>query len=72
MSSSDGAYLVLDRVTLRSSKVAELFPFFGAHVVFLNGLVLGDIVGAAVGYPLDRAGETFDGMLVRKSVGANT
>ena len=54
--------------------VAELFPFFGAHVVFPNGLVLGDIVGAAVGYPLDRdgAGETFDGMLVRKSVGANT
>ena len=65
---------MLVRVTLRSSKVAELFPFFGAHVVFLNGLVLGDIVGAAVGYPLGRdgAGETFDGMLVRESVGANT
>ncbi len=40
--------------------------------MFPNGLVLGDIVGAAVGYPLDRAGETFDGMLVRESVGANT
>ena len=63
---------MLDRVTWRSSKVAELFPFFGAHVVFMNGLVLGDIVGAAVGYPLDRAGETFDGMLVRESAGTNT
>ena len=63
---------MLVRVTLRSSMVAELFPFFGAHVVFPNGLVLGDIVGAAVGYPPDRAGETFDGMLVRESVGTNT
>ena len=65
---------MLVRVTLRSSKVAELFPFFGAHVVLLNGLVLDDIVDTAVGYLLDidRAGETFDGMLVRESVGTNT